>query len=181
MALRLVKRFLDPGASVNWVQAGHRRTAIEYAVEGARLVNKKNVSQFDGDEVFSELESMMPEWVIETIAQGAYMREYHILEKEVGEYFHRQLVANNQPLSVLKQKGGESFVSVVRRLVELFNLPELGEQVDQLDGVRERVNLAKHHPGVLVDHFVSIDDYWALLDAVEAFWEKLDGREVVAF
>jgi hypothetical protein len=105
----------------------------------------------------------------------------HIWEKEVREYFRRQLLANNQPSSVLKQKGDESFVSVVRRLIDLFNMPELGEHVDQLDRTRERVKLAKHHPGVLVEHFVSMDDYWALLDAVEAFWEKLDGREEVIF
>lgn len=177
--MRLKRKYLEAGASATWTQVGHRRTAIEYAVAGAKLVYKQNLEQFRHDPLFAELESVMPEWVIETIAQGAYIREYHLWEKEVTDYLGGQLRRSIRASTVLKPKAGESLIDAVRRVLAIFGAPDTG--VADIDAMRRRVNIAKHTPGVLVEHFVSIDDYWKMLDAIESFWEALAEHEDIEF
>jgi hypothetical protein len=177
--MKLNRKYLEAGASVTWTQVGHRRRAIEYAVDGAKLVYQQNLEQLPDDPLFAELESVMPEWVIETIAQGAYIREYHLWEKEVKDYLGGQLRRSNLASTALKPKPGESLIDSVRRVLAVFGAPDTG--LSDIDAMRQRVNNAKHEPGVLVEHFVSIDDYWKMLDAIEGFWEALAEHEDIEF
>jgi hypothetical protein len=177
--VNLKRKHLEAGANVTWTQVGHRRTAIEYAVAGAKLAYKQSLEQFPDDPLFAELESVMPEWVIETIAQGAYIREYHLWEKEVKDYLVGQLRRSNLESTVLKPKRSESLIDAVRRVLVNLGAPDTG--LADIDAMRHRVNIAKHEPGVLVEHFVSIDDYWKVLDAIEGFWEALAEHEEIEF
>jgi len=177
MPFQLKKSFFEPGASVNWIQVDHRRTAIEYAVAATKLLYEQNIAQFPDDALFAELESIMPVWVVETIAQGAYIREYHLWEKDVKEYFGRHLKRNDAPPGHLNQKSGETFVQVSRRLLALFGIPDMDVELESLDGMRVRVNSAKHDPGLLLNQFVTIEEYWGKLDSIERFWEIISTHE----
>jgi hypothetical protein len=42
------------------------------------------------DMVSSEFSSIERDWVIETVYQGAYLRQYHLWEKDCKEYFLSQ-------------------------------------------------------------------------------------------
>ena len=70
-------------------------------------------------------------------------------------------------------------IDAVRRVLAIFGAPDTA--LADIDAVRQRVNIAKHEPGVLVEHFVSIDDYWRMLDAIEGFWEALAQHEEIQF
>jgi hypothetical protein len=43
--------------------------------------------------------------------------------------------------------------------------------------MRVKTNIAKHEPGLLVEHFVTQAEYESAVAAIEAFWEVLSQLE----
>lgn len=179
MTSKLTREYLRPGASLLFIQAGHRRTAIEYAVKSVKGTSKRSIDAHRSDPMFGYLEDIMSKWVVETIAQGAYIREYHLWEKDCRDYFATHLVKSLGTAAMLQKRG--SFVAVMRNVVREFAMPSLEPQLDAFDVMRQRVNTAKHDPGLLLGHFVNIEDYWSALDCVEAFWEAVASHEELSF
>lgn len=177
MALRIVKELGANGASICFIQSLHREAALGYLIHGAGLVHKENLAALPNEPMFIELEEVMPKWAIETLAQGAYIREYHLWEKETKEFFFSQIQLNGyteaQATSHLKQKRNESIIAVVQRQLNQFGLNGLENEMIEIDGMRTQVNKAKHNPGVLLDHFVSMEQFWKKHAAIQKFWLKL--------
>jgi len=157
MPLTLQRNIAEFGASRYWVQSKHRETALQYLIRGTTLKHEENLAAFPGDPTWAELEGVMPNWAIETLAQGAYMREYHIWEKETKEYLAGQLHRNGFSGNAAKvsTKSKENYLQAVQRLLNDFAVTGLRVEMAEIDGMRAKVNIAKHDPGVLTGHFES--------------------------
>tara|TARA_R110001606_G_scaffold399293_1_gene583873 strand:+ start:5026 stop:5604 length:579 start_codon:yes stop_codon:yes gene_type:complete len=177
MSLKLTGSLIGPSAIKYVAQSKHRQTAVDYLIHGAKLVHEENIDRFPRDTFIAELEEIMPKWSVETLAQGAYVREFHLWEKEAKEYFSNQLQHNGIPCieikSMLQKKRKESVVDVVKRLLMAFDIYRLGSELSAIDTMRLQVNRAKHDPGVLLDDFVSIEQFWDKHAVVKRFWSKL--------
>ena len=83
----LIRMHPELGATKFLVQASHYRTAIEAAVEYVNAGFPRSPPEHTSDSLASEWLSIEHRWVIETIYQGAYLRQYHLWEKSCTEYF----------------------------------------------------------------------------------------------
>lgn len=168
-----------PGAGTYWVQSAHRETALQYLIQGAAQLHKQHLSAHPADDFSIELEEIMPQWAIETLAQGAYMREYHIWEKETKEYFSQQLIYNglDGQTAKVRQKSNENYVEAIERILLDFSISNLEIEIMEVNGMREKVNVAKHDPGVLTEHFISIEEFWRKHSNISSFWSKLADLE----
>jgi hypothetical protein len=161
------------GATQYFVQAGHHRTAIEAAIEyvNAGFAARFRPEQTD-DMVLSEFASIEHQWVVETIYQGAYLRDFHLWEKSCREYF--------SSLGVQIPKSPKpSFTEYVQKRVlsSHFGLDVPQDVMDALGTMRSKVNRMKHEEGVQADESVSAEDYSAAVAAIERFWEFLHQNE----
>lgn len=160
-----------------YIHAGHRQTAIETAMAVIREADKREHEGLADDPGWQEFTSHMGAWVIESLLQGAWMREYHEWEKATKAYFDGNHARNGG--SKVDWKGklagvpGPSHVDRVRAELTLFGASVPADVLTAIDHTRDQVNLAKHE----AEHFIAETDYQALLQAVLAFWEALTGQE----
>jgi hypothetical protein len=175
--MKLFHSITKLGASLYWVQLGHRKTAIEYAIRAIGEAHTKDKAASHDDPLLDELTDVMRDWVIETLIQGAYPREYHIWEKDTNEYFANQLTRNNDARRFPLSGGSSSYVEKVKEATDLFTVEIPDEIFDEIDSMRKKANMAKHEPGLHVEHFVTKPEYHSAVAAVEAFWETLCRHE----
>ena len=160
-----------------WTHAGHRETAIETAMAVIRDVDKREQAELAGNPAWQAFTNHMGDWVIESLLQGAWMREYHEWEKATKVYFDGNHARNGG--SKVDWRGkmpgvvGASHVDRVRAQLTLFGATVPADALDVIDRTREGVNLAKHE----AEHFIGEADYWALTHAVLAFWEAIAEQE----
>lgn len=174
--MRLIKRHLESGATVNYMQVSHRHTAIEYTIAGVGKLHDANLAVLGNDPFTSEMEGTMRAWVIETILQGAYLREYHLWEKDCKAYF--AAVAERNGASVtMKAKAGQSFPQFTEETLVIFGVTVPADILDAIERMRQKVNIMKHDAGLELDHFISESDYTDAVAALEGFWEYLAGCE----
>jgi hypothetical protein len=95
--MRLVNK--HPAATYYLTQAGHHLTAIEAAVAYVDAGFARSRSE-QTDDVSSEFSSIERDWVIETIYQGAYLRQYHLWEKDCKEYLSSQGASKSRETSI---------------------------------------------------------------------------------
>jgi hypothetical protein len=177
--MQLTKPYLAPGAAVNYIQVGHRRTAIEYTIAGIAKIHDANLSLLGHDPLTLEMEGTMRDWVIETLLQGAYLREYHLWEKDCKAYFLSMAERNGASMT-MRTKGG-SFTELIRDTLSSFEVVIPDEILNPIEQMRQRVNIMKHDAGLELDHFTSEKDYEVAVTALEGFWEYLAGCERVVF
>jgi hypothetical protein len=177
--VQLIKRYLEPGATVNYTQVGHRHTAIEYAIAGIAKLHGANLALLGDDPFTSEMEGTMRAWVIETLLQGAYLREYHLWEKDCKAYFSAMAERNGVSMTT-KPKGGQPFTEFVRDTLAAFNVDVPTLVLGAIERMRVKVNTMKHDAGLELDHFITNSDYADAVAALERFWEYLAERERVA-
>jgi hypothetical protein len=67
------------------------------------------------------LEGSTRDWVIETLVQGAYLREYHLWEKDCKAYFQAMAKRNGVETS-MKTKSGQPFTNLVRETLVAFGV-----------------------------------------------------------
>ena len=70
-----------------WTHAGHRETAIETAMAVIRDADQREQAALADDPLWLSFTAHMGDWVIESLLQGAWMREYHEWEKATKTYF----------------------------------------------------------------------------------------------
>lgn len=174
--MRLIKRYLESGATVNYVQVGHHQTAVEYAIAGITQLHDANLAQLGDNPFTSEMEGTMRAWVIETLLQGAYLREYHLWEKDCKAYFI-SMAERNGVTATMKTKGGQSFAELVKDTLASYNVSVSADILDAIERMRVKVNAMKHDAGLELDHFISESDYAEAVAALEGFWEHLAGSE----
>lgn len=168
------------GAHSYWIQVSHRRSAIEIATEDIRTLHKQRISQWpDNDPISAELETITTNWVLETLLQGAFVREYHLWEKDCKAYFAIMATRNDLPFDANRWK--RSPIKIVGEHLDAYQVPAAAPIMADIDKVREKVNVMKHEPGLELDHFITSNDYFNALDAFEQFWEMLMEREIVSY
>lgn len=169
----------DPvgGATYFWVHAGHRETAIDTAIQVIRETDKRDRATLADDPTWLAFTDHMADWVIESLLQGAWMREYHEWEKATKEFFDGNHARNGGGKADWRGKlpgvSGASHVDRVRAQVALFGATVPADVLDVIDRTREGVNLAKHE----AEHFIGEADYKQLVQSVMAFWEALAEQE----
>lgn len=174
--MQLIKRFLESGAAVNYIQVSHRQTAIEYTIAGTAKILDANLDMLGRDPITSEMEGTMQAWVVETLLQGAYVREYHLWEKDCKAYFPAMAERNGVTM-VIKAKGGQSFTELVKETLVAFDVALPNDILTAIEQMRQRVNTMKHEAGLELEHFVTESEYREAISAVEGFWEQLASRE----
>lgn len=173
--MRLTRRFLEHGAAHNLIQVGHRLTAIEYAIAGITKIYEANLSLVGDNSLNSEMEGTMREWVVETLLQGAYLREHHLWEKDCKAYFAIMAERNGETI-LIKTKG---LLKGVKNALIKFDVPMPLDILSTIESVRERVNVMKHDAGLELEHFVTEHHYKEAVNAVERFWAFLVDCEQV--
>lgn len=178
--MRLRKKFVDDGASavINYVQVGHRHTAIEYALAGIMRHHDAVLEASGSDPLMVEMEGTMRAWVAETLLQGAYVREYHLWEKDCKAYFPEMAQRNGASL-VMKSKSNQSFTALVSTTLSQFSVVMSSDITDAIKTMRGRVNAMKHEAGLELEHFVTEGDYTAAVEALEKFWSRIASAEEI--
>ncbi|MCK1446739.1 hypothetical protein IVB43_30685 [Bradyrhizobium sp. 48] len=163
-----------------FVHAGHRETAVEHAIEAIRDHAARARLSFAGDVVMSELEAPMEAWVIESLIQGAWLREYHEWEKATKGYFDGQHERNVSPkpnwqARLPGRSGGASHVERVRAQLMIFGAHVANDILDAIDDQRRLINVSKHDD----EYFATEQDCRTLVDAIAAFWNELAQQEEI--
>jgi hypothetical protein len=164
-------------ASRYYLQLNHRRTAIETTISCIESAHAQDSTIGCGDIVDSEFTDIMRDWLIETLLQGAYIREYHIWEKDVKEYCNTQRAWNGNPEPFEWKLKSESFIDKTKERLAEFSASAPPDVIFRINSMREKTNTAKHCPGLLTEHFVTRAEYDEAILAIESFWETLDPQE----
>jgi hypothetical protein len=177
--MQLRRKFLETevSAATNYLQVGHRRTAVEYGVAGINKIHDLNLECLAVTRSLWKWKGLTRDLVTETLFQGAYMREYHLWEKDCKAYFPARVLRNGGAL-IMKTRG-QSVTGLVCEALGLFNVDMPSEILDTIERVRTRVNVMKHDAGLELEHFVTEADYVGALGALEGFWNVLASAEVV--
>jgi hypothetical protein len=165
-------------AAYFWVHAGHRETAINHAILVIRDSSVRELAALADDPIMAGLAAPMGEWAIESLIQGAWMREYHEWEKATKSYFEGQHLRGGTAKPDWKGKllgtnKTASHVDRVRAQLSLFSAVMSESTLATLDEQRERINTAKHEG----NHFATEQDYGDLVHAVSSFWNELAPQE----
>jgi hypothetical protein len=177
----LIRDRLGHGATQYFTQAGHRQTAIEQAVHYVQEGFARSARENANDLLVSALSPNICEWVIETIYQGAYVREYHIWEKDCKEYFSAmgvQTKKRKQPKQRKQPKRG-TFSRYVTGVLSSEGIVVPKDVMGALSTMEDKVGRMKHVPGVQNNEFVSAEDHGAAVAAIEQFWEFIGENETV--
>lgn len=118
----------------------------------------------------------MHDWLVETLLQGAYMREYHVWEKHVKAYLNDQRRWNGGT-EIVWRKGGTDMVQRAMSCLSEFGATIDERIVQAISVMRENVNEMKHEEGLLDEHFVTLEDYRAAHQAIVDFWDRLSQIE----
>jgi hypothetical protein len=172
--MQLVKKYLEPGAVGNFIQLGRRRDAVEGVIAAITQIYKDNPHTQNPDPLTWDA-NVMKNWLTELLLQGAYIREYHLWEKDCKAYF-AAVAERNGSRMVLATQG---FVKQVKGALAAFSVPMPDVTLKAIDHMRERVNVMKHEPGLDEDHLISENDYAEAVSAIESFWDVLAGCERV--
>jgi hypothetical protein len=176
--MKLRRKLMELGLSAtnNFIQIEHRKDAIEYAVVGIKRQHDAVVNAFGGDKLTTELEGTMQAWVIETLLQGAYLREYHLWEKDCKAYF-TEMAGRNRRTIDRKNLKGKPFTDSIKAIVCDFGAVVADNIFTEIEKMRLKVNVMKHEAGLEPEHFVSEGEYTAAVSALAEFWSTLANAE----
>src|SRR5262249_41593173 len=112
-------------------------------------------------------------WLVETLIQGAWIREYHEWEKATKEYFNEQHRLSGSPNPRWKNRQGWSHVDFVREQLAIFSIDLSPHILFIVDRNRDYINLAKHDS----EYFADENQFRELHDAIADFWNELASAE----
>jgi hypothetical protein len=175
--MKLVRKYTEPGASVLRIQLEHRRDAVAHALECIGWAGMESRKLFHDDALYGELDGTWREWIKETLYQGAYMREYHLWEKDCKDYFAAMAQRNSAPYEF--KKG--PVVKEVERALTLFHVTIPITDFEAVREMNRRVNIMKHEPGLALEHFITAEDYETATSVIGRFWETLASIEEIDY
>jgi hypothetical protein len=170
--MQLIRIHPELGAVKFLQQTTNHQIAIEAAVSYVEAGFARALPGHANDAWSSELAHIERKWVIETIYQGAYLRQYHLWEKGCKEYFTSMGLTMSRQTHV-RPDGVKDILS------SRFALTVPNDVMDALCTMLTKVNNMKHERGVQEDEFVSAEDYTVAVVAVERFWEFLVENEQI--
>jgi hypothetical protein len=161
-----------------WVHAGHRETATTHAILVIQDSAARELADYADDPIIAGLSAPIGSWVVETLIQGAWMREYHEWEKATKRYFDGHHERNGSTKPDWKGKvpgiaGAASHVDRVRAQLALFGASPPEASIAILDKHRRLINAAKHEE----EYFATEQDYRDLVSAISQFWNDLAPQE----
>jgi hypothetical protein len=153
----------------------------EATAEAIRIFESHRYHELIGVEsaAWTDLTEWACQWLTESLIQGAYVRGYHLWEREVKSYLNgqRYLNGHTEGFSWRRLSTG-SFVSLLRSYLQEFSAI-LGEDVlDAMDMMRRKVNEMKHEPAFSDDHTITIQEYETAVQAIEDFWRQLQRQQI---
>lgn len=166
-------------ASYFYIQAGHRETAIDQAIQVIRDDAARAAPAAAAQASLNVVDTTISDWVVETLIQGAWLREYHEWEKATKSYFdiqHERNGSKTKPKWKGKLSGADGAVSHVTRVriqLELFAASIPDTVLHTIDSNRDAINRAKHDD----EYFVTEEDFRALHEAISDFWNDLAKQE----
>jgi hypothetical protein len=167
---------LTDSATYFFSQAGHRQTAIETAICVIGEACERATKEAPKDELFPGSNVIGRNWAIESLLQGAFLREYHKWETDTKQYFDTQQLRNGgTKIAWKKQDVSCGHISKIKQQLSIFSASVPGHAMAAINRARNDVNTIKHE-GTLI---VTEDDYKALVAGIEAFWEELSQQESV--
>jgi len=125
----------------------------------------------DSDDFAEQFHGTICDWAIESLTQGAFIREYHQWETDAKSYFAAMRDRNGLVCSVKKRRD-QSFVDYIKDEIVTFGLSTPGV-IHLIDSARDIVNEMKHSGDV----YVEVADYISLNQQVENFWLYLHENE----
>ena len=142
-----------------------------------RETAEREYAAYIDDAVSRALFGHVGEWVVESLLQGAWMREYHEWEKATKVYFDVHHSRNGGSKINWRAKIAKvpnpSHVDRVKEQLSLFSASVPSEVLDAIDATRAKVNAAKHSD----EFFVTEEEYRFFVKNVLTFWERLDEQE----
>jgi len=99
--------------------AGHRETAVNMAIEVIRQAAANELPTTANDPFACEMTEIMRDWAIESLIQGAWIREYHMWERDTKDYFDGHYLRTGRP-KVNWRTTRSSHVAKVAAQLELF-------------------------------------------------------------
>jgi hypothetical protein len=166
----------DPTGSGTYfyIQASHRQNAIEMAVGAIRQACEQATKEAPNAELFPGSNLIARDWAIETLLQGAFLREYHAWETDTKQYFDWQHLRNGgTKVAWKKQDNSHGHVSKVKQQLLIFSASVPGSAMAAINRARKDVNTIKHGGTFLATE----GDYNALVAAIDAFWIRLAEQE----
>lgn len=154
-----------------FVHVGHRESAIDHAINVIRDNSDKELAACD-DPITRDLMTPVGDWVVESLIQGAWIREYHQWEKATRRYFEVQHQRNGNTSCNLKG----SHVKKVRLCLTIFGCVISDAVLDTLDAQRKLINSAKHGG----EYLTTEREYRTLVKAIADFWSQLAEQEQFA-
>lgn len=176
--MRLEKHYLAGGAVHHSTDLGHRQTAVEHAIEGIGKLHEVHLAQNGQDPLGVVFGEAMRDYAVECLLQGAYVREYHLWEKNCKDYFQAMANRNGATLE-MRTKDTQPFTSAVARAVAIFGVQMPDDVLGAIETMRKRSNTMKHESGLEPDHFITSSDYATAVEAIENFWSHILASETV--
>lgn len=157
------------------IQLDYRKHALEIIktithelmLENQRILN---------DEFFNELEKYHRDWIVETVIQGMFLREYHLWENDTKEYISTQLKVNTRKNN--PAKSSESHVEYVKSGLTILQVIVPTKTLEQIDEIRIRCNKIKHSFGVRNENFINLDEIEHTFLVFQTFWKALEDQEI---
>jgi len=174
--MKLLGNMFQQTATYYLVHLHHRKHAIELATGALSRVMDEDRRAAPDEPLVQELTGPIEQWVIETLIQGAFIREYHMWERDTKNYFADQGELNGRADAIVWKSPG-THIEKVKGALQLFSARVSTEIFDLLDGVRKRVNSAKHEANLADEDYFTLADYNAAVEAIGGFWEELAGQE----
>jgi len=159
-------------ATFYWIHVGHRNTAIQLAIGLIRDAATREIATVPAD-VFTEMGGVMTNWAIESLLQGAWLREYHVWERDTKRHFNN-IHLRNGGKKIEWKRNAQSHVAKVRQQLKLFSVTMSPDILSAIDGARVKINTAKHED----DIWASEADYQLLVASVQRFWQELEPQEI---
>ena len=163
------------GTAVHFlIQSSHREAAFLTQTGVIRDAYGRE-EQKEDDCVFSA--ASVRDWLTESIAQGVWLCEYHYWEAATKYYFDSQHLRNGSVKVNWKKppqgSAANSHLSKVLEQLATFGANVPADILDALEGVRRRVNEAKHEGTCFATEPEACD----LFAIIAAFWDALDPQE----
>jgi hypothetical protein len=117
------------------------------------------------------LDTTISDWVVETLIQGAWLREYHEW-KRLQKRFDVQHERSGSKKPDWKSRERASHVDRVCAQLELFDARIPDAVLDTISN-RRAINKAKHRD----EYFVAEEDFPVLLEAIADFCNGLAAQE----
>jgi len=164
----LIRNHPEPGAVKFLLQTTQHQTAIEEAVRYVDAGFARAPPGYANGAWSSELANIERKWVIETIYQGAYVRQYHLWEKGCKKYF--------TSMGVTMSRKTRLNPKLVKPILHRFTLTAPDDVIDALRTMQSKVNRIKHEGGAEED-VVAAEEYAVAVVAIKRFWEFLVENE----